>query len=42
MTDNTIAEETVKIPAENKNVVPDVETSLGQQAMEQDAETSLH
>jgi hypothetical protein len=39
---NTIVEEIVKIPIEKKNVVPDVKTSLGQQAVEQDVETSLH
>jgi hypothetical protein len=42
MAGNTFVEETVKIPVEKKNVVPDVETSLGQQAVEHDVETSLY
>jgi hypothetical protein len=37
---NLISDETVKIPEEKQDVGPDVETSLGQQEMEEDDEPS--
>jgi hypothetical protein len=42
MAGNIIVVETAKIPGDKQNVVPDVETSLGQQDMEQDVEPSLN